>query len=145
MAYADEVKRRTWELAYYRKHRERILARNRERRATDKKAFQATKLRFRYGITYEQYEALFKAQRGLCALCGKRPAADVDHDHKTHIVRGLLCRACNVGLGLFREDAQLLLKAISYLRTGTELAKSKLLPIAKTCVIGSKQLPLDFD
>lgn len=49
-----------------------------------------------YGITSEQYEALYEAQGGVCYICeratgqGRRRLA-VDHDHKTSWVRGLLC------------------------------------------------------
>lgn len=67
-------------------------------------SFQDTMKR-EYGITPEQWESMFKKQGGLCAIClksihrpydgsGKR-AADVDHDHKTGEVRGLLCHVCN--------------------------------------------------
>ena len=51
-----------------------------------------------YGITSEQYEALYEAQGGVCYICrrakgtGRRKLA-VDHDHVTGWVRGLLCLA----------------------------------------------------
>jgi hypothetical protein len=54
------------------------------------------------GATYAQYHALFAAQGGACALCGRRPsrrALDWDHDHLTHQPRGLLCSRCNLMLG----------------------------------------------
>jgi hypothetical protein len=53
-----------------------------------------------YGITLEQYDMLLAYQGGCCAIC-RRPAAsvptrlNVDHDHKTRQVRGLLCPWCN--------------------------------------------------
>lgn len=53
----------------------------------------------KYGITLEDYEVLLKNQGGVCGICGKPPkpdrALDVDHDHKTGKVRGLLCHNCN--------------------------------------------------
>ena len=45
----------------------------------------------------------------------KRHNAGVDHIHGTNIVRGLLCRKCNLALGLFGEELNTLRKAIEYL------------------------------
>ena len=64
----------------------------------------------RYGMTPEQYDILLLAQGGVCPICG-RPLpspADVDHDHRTGKVRGLLCTRCNLALGLVHDDAKLL-------------------------------------
>lgn len=56
-----------------------------------------------YDRRTEDYDFLFKAQRGRCAICRTRPEDDrklcIDHDHETGIVRGLLCDRCNLGLG----------------------------------------------
>lgn len=73
----------------------------------------------RYGLTLEQFEILFKQQRGLCAICEKpeppiRRLA-VDHSHTTGVVRGLLCNKCNRGLGYFKDSCDLLSKAVIYL------------------------------
>jgi hypothetical protein len=79
----------------------------------------AKNLKFRYGLTRQQYEDMFVAQSGACALCyepcasGNRLA--VDHDHATGRVRSLLCRECNIGLGKFRESQELLRNAADYL------------------------------
>ena len=70
-----------------------------------------------YGVTQEQYDALFAAQGGVCAIC-LQPAAralDVDHHHDSGTVRGLLCNKHNRALGLFGEDIGLLQEAIRYL------------------------------
>ena len=78
----------------------------------------------RYGITLEDYNTLLEQQNGVCAICknpetltvkGKIVNLSVDHCHDTGVVRGLLCRSCNVGLGNFRDDVNLLETAISYL------------------------------
>lgn len=40
----------------------------------------------------------------------------IDHDHKTNLVRGLLCKLCNSGLGFFRDKPDFLKRAIFYLK-----------------------------
>lgn len=79
----------------------------------------------KYGITHEQYLILLKQQNGKCGMCHqfettKNPSGEtrdlnIDHCHKTNRVRGLLCRNCNVALGLIKDDTQLLRRAIKYL------------------------------
>ena len=48
-----------------------------------------------YNITLKQYEDIFNAQKGCCAICRKANKLNVDHDHITKQVRGLLCYRCN--------------------------------------------------
>ena len=84
-------------------------------------------LKRKYGVTLEHYQALLDAQGGGCKICGdkydrqwkdgrtQRVPLCVDHDHKTGVVRGLLCNHCNVGLALFKEQPDRLAKAIKYL------------------------------
>jgi len=76
----------------------------------------------RLGITAEMYDAKLKEQGGVCGLCGL-PFVDfdlgaprADHDHATGAFRGVLHRHCNLGLGTFNDDIQLLEMAIAYLR-----------------------------
>jgi len=71
-----------------------------------------------YGMDAGDYERLLVAQTAKCAICvGDRPyRLDVDHDHKTGYVRGLLCKRCNREiLKAARDDADLLRKAAAYL------------------------------
>lgn len=55
-----------------------------------------------YGLTKEQYDTLLAAQGGKCFICqiatGATKRLAVDHDHKTGIVRSLLCGRCNFEL-----------------------------------------------
>jgi len=57
--------------------------------------------------------------RRVCDICGDEPPIDkrnpIDHCHTTGKIRGLLCWNCNKGLGAFRDNKQLLQKAINYL------------------------------
>lgn len=82
-------------------------------------------LKYRYGITLEDYYTLLNKQGGCCALCktkqngvsGKRRDWNwsVDHCHKTGKVRGLLCNQCNRGLGMLGDDVESIQKALDYL------------------------------
>ena len=88
-------------------------------------------LKYKFGITMEEYQLLLESQGGTCALCNglnniRRKgthngepitmALSVDHNHKTGKVRGLLCNGCNTSLGKFKDNPILLEKAIKYLR-----------------------------
>lgn len=77
-------------------------------------------LKKKYGITESEYDQLLKIQNGCCAICGVDVAGGrgrfhVDHCHKTGVVRGLLCSRCNMGLGSFLDDIEILNKAMKYL------------------------------
>lgn len=73
----------------------------------------------KYGITSKEYEQKLKAQNGVCAICSRPPhkrRLNVDHDHKTKQVRGLLCWRCNKGIGWLWDDPQIVLIAATYLK-----------------------------
>ena len=53
---------------------------------------------------------------GLCAICQQQVSTVRDHDHHTGLVRKGLCRACNLGLGMFHENPELMEKAANYIR-----------------------------
>jgi len=72
-------------------------------------------LRRYYGITLEDFNTMAKSQNWLCAICDRKKKLSVDHDHKTGVVRKLLCRSCNLGIGLFEESIKRLQRAIHYL------------------------------
>jgi hypothetical protein len=71
-----------------------------------------------YKMTLEDYENLFKAQNGLCAVCQQpsKKKLNVDHCHTTGKVRGLLCWNCNIGIGKFKDNTNVLQNAITYLK-----------------------------
>jgi len=71
-------------------------------------------------ISKEQKNALLVAQDYSCAICGTEAESlqrqlSVDHNHQTNKIRGLLCTHCNVGLGYFKDNQELLAIAIEYL------------------------------
>jgi len=79
-------------------------------------------------ISQEDHDALLERQAGRCAICGRTAEAtgrkylDIDHDHSCcpgsyscgQCIRGLICRACNHGIGLLQDSAKVLLSAASY-------------------------------
>ncbi|MEV5876006.1 endonuclease VII domain-containing protein [Streptomyces sp. NPDC052101] len=69
----------------------------------------------KYGLTEIERDALIASQRGLCAICLAAPAVHVDHCHNTGRVRGVLCFNCNSGLGLLRDDPEVVRRAAAYL------------------------------
>lgn len=74
-----------------------------------------------YGMTDADYDKLLEAQGGTCAICQKKPTQargklHRDHEHRTGLLRGLLCHYCNFALlGLFHENARLFARAAGYL------------------------------
>lgn len=74
----------------------------------------------KYGLTAQDYDALFEKQGRACAICKQMPERyrlHVDHCHETGRVRGLLCVACNTALGLFKDSVSRLQAAITYLES----------------------------
>lgn len=103
--------------AYRREYRKRP-----ERKTADQEGY----LKRKYGITIADYDRMFDAQNGVCAICLEaRPeerTLHVDHDHETGVIRGLLCFRCNNALGDFREEYELFQRAANYLDRDDELA-----------------------
>jgi hypothetical protein len=103
---ADPTKNRDYQTAYRKRNNAAVLKH---------------RLKHWYGITVEEYNAMFAAQQGRCAICdeilqgGKKTHLDHDHDGAGCKVRGILCKTCNSGLGYFKDSAALLLKAAEYL------------------------------
>lgn len=83
----------------------------------------AYQLKKNFDITIEQYNEMLIKCNNACEICGssdtkhaKQKYLNVDHCHDTGKVRGLLCHACNIGLGKFEDNPKFLLKAIKYLK-----------------------------
>ena len=82
-------------------------------------------IRRKYGLKLGEFDNMLKMQDNACGICGKKESIGrygqvnrlcVDHDHKTGVVRGLLCHTCNRGLGLFMDDNRLLTRALMWLK-----------------------------
>lgn len=70
------------------------------------RAFWARNIKKKYGLTADEYEAQLNVQGGGCYVCGRvtERRLAVDHNHKTGVVRKLLCAHCNNAVGVL-EDA----------------------------------------
>ncbi len=105
---------------HYSAHRYVTLFKGRPASARRKRAARDHELRTLYGITYAQYDALVRRQRGLCAVCKQPPRNKyglcVDHCHKKGHVRGLLCAGCNTALGVLERDKKWMRAALNYLK-----------------------------
>lgn len=83
----------------------------------------------KYGMTNDEVNALLLAQDSSCAICKKNlgEVFDIDHNHSTGAVRGLLCRSCNMALGIFQDDPNILTEAVCYLyRDSFDLRNEKM-------------------
>lgn len=83
-----------------------------------------------YGLTLVDVEVLLRTQDGACAICkfkfstnpkNSTQSLQIDHNHnlvKGHplFIRGLLCNACNTGLGSLGDNISLLQKAADYVQ-----------------------------
>jgi hypothetical protein len=75
-------------------------------------------LMLNYSLTIEEFCGAREMFNGGCAICGRKLRKrnhGVDHDHKTGLVRGILCYGCNNAVGFLRDDPALLRRAIDYL------------------------------
>lgn len=74
-------------------------------------------LKRKYGITVSDYEGMYAKQEGRCAICKKaEEILAIDHCHDSGRVRGLLCKACNRGIGMLQDSPELLESAVRYLK-----------------------------
>lgn len=71
----------------------------------------------KYGMTISDYDAVLENQNGKCAICEetKDKLLNIDHDHTTGKIRGLLCNSCNTALGLFQDKEEVIKRACLYL------------------------------
>lgn len=80
-----------------------------------------------YGLKVAQYHAFVRAQDNKCAICFQLASHErelvVDHCHSTGIVRGLLCRFCNLTLGHARDSAETLRACAQYLEHAVHKAR----------------------
>ena len=94
-------------------------------------------LKYQYGITLEDYNKMLDEQNDCCSLCNShkslfKKALCVDHCHSSGQIRSLLCDDCNVGLGRFKDNEELLIKAAVYL---VEKKKLHIMPVKELLIL----------
>ena len=88
------------------------------------------RLKTKYGLTLETFDALFASQNRRCALCNINTCRqwNIDHDHKCcsttktcgKCIRGILCNNCNTMLGHAHDSIDILKLGIKYLNKFSE-------------------------
>ncbi len=128
--FPDKYKK--YKKTYYEKNKDKILesvkiyqsensdlikkSKQEKYKESDYSCIRDQRLRQNYGIRLIDYYKMYNSQNGECKICGKfYDKLNVDHCHKTKIIRGLLCQICNKGLGLFKDNQIFLKNAIDYL------------------------------
>lgn len=75
-----------------------------------------------HNITPEYFNTLLYKQAGSCGVCLKKFTKkipfnpQIDHNHKTNQIRGLLCRRCNLSIGLLQDNPIIFKNAIKWLK-----------------------------
>ena len=109
--YKKQSQCKSCRTAYYQAHKEPLQKRIRN-----------NMLKRSYGIEQKDYEILLKNQNGKCAICDikaenhRHSVLNVDHNHITKKIRGLLCNNCNRALGHFQDSILNLESAVKYLK-----------------------------
>lgn len=91
-----------------------------------------------YGMTIEDERKMLEAQDYRCPMCLTaltRKNLAIDHDHACcpsekrsscgRCVRGILCKKCNSAIGLFKDNTNVLRRAVAYLDRFTKAAPAE--------------------
>jgi len=100
-------------------HRRKTCRKCRGKRPRNKDKLRSYKEKTKYGTTRE------KIGPNFCMICGSAKNICIDHCHDTNAVRGLLCRSCNLGLGLLGDKVVGLRLAVKYLETFLEKSNGR--------------------
>lgn len=106
---------------------ERVIAHNSNKDREDNKkrckesyrrnpnAYKDSNMRRMYGISLEEFRQLLETQQGICAACDEELEKPVlDHNHITGKIRGIICSACNLALGMTKDSSKKLRKLADY-------------------------------
>jgi len=71
----------------------------------------------KYGVTV----AVLRALPLECGVCGATRNLKTDHDHRTGVLRGMLCARCNLLVGVLEKNSKVLAPAVEYIRRHREV------------------------
>lgn len=124
MPIVDLEKRKEYNRKQYEKNREQRLLKEKIRREKYPEKVKEQKrkghLKNTFSISIDEWNEMFSLQNGCCDICKLHASSftkrlAVDHCHTTGKIRGLLCESCNLGLGKFKDNIEVLENAINYL------------------------------
>jgi hypothetical protein len=124
----DKEKKEKYDRKYRKEHRDAFNQYRKAWRTKDKvqAAMQEYHRYRRYHLTLEQLSKLIRQQK-VCPICGvglkdlELRNVCVDHNHTTGKLRGILCRKCNIVLGMAGDRVDVLKAAVHYLEEGGTL------------------------
>ena len=100
---------------YHQDNKDSINAKKKEYRKLNPGKIRDSEWR-KKGIDPRQARQAF-AKSNQCQICESTIRLVPDHSHDTGIVRGILCNKCNLGIGLFNDNPELLKNAVGYLQS----------------------------
>lgn len=127
----DEVRRVDREAAkarYAQMTTEQKSARSKAHYEKHRDAFASRRRLSRYGLTDAAYADMLNKQGGMCLICSASPGNGetgtlaVDHCHSTGLVRGLLCRGCNLGISFLENNPDMIGRVQKYLSSSESRA-----------------------
>jgi hypothetical protein len=127
LSYVKSKESHARSIEYGRKYRENPEKTESRKQATKrwreshKEYIKDKALQKNYGITLKEFHLLLSHQNNKCAICEvefteNMPYKHVDHEHSSGIVRGILCVACNQGIGSFKDNPIVIRLSIDYLK-----------------------------
>ena len=136
MPYKNKEDAYAWHKKWRDENSESINQKNKEKYSDNPLPRMSATMKYKYGITYEDYLRMLEEQGGVCAICGTdkpggRGKFHIDHDHsccpteKTcgKCVRGLLCARCNTKLGVI--ESLWIMKGLAYLQKWVILRRAE--------------------
>ena len=110
---------------YRNTHRDKYIKANRKYRITNKDRLRNFNkkyhLKSQHNLSIKEYNDLVLSQNNKCAICGQPLDFQntfnicIDHSHLTGVIRGILCRTCNMAIGLLRDNPEYVRNALEYL------------------------------
>jgi hypothetical protein len=108
----------SWACGKKRREKKKLHQRKRQKTPSGRRRERLQRI---YRLTPEQVESMITEQGDVCWICRRLFGMDlrpqIDHCHESGAVRGILCGDCNTGLGRFKDNIELMTRAIEYLQT----------------------------